>query len=348
MRVAGLAPVESPGIENFDVSEFVPGHMSYRAAMPRLLREVGWSVESDEFTEIEDPDPENHARRQRELINEIEEARKELEKKPQKRRWGLFSNKKKGEKKNWETYDERSKAGLNPADDVQKEGDPDGGVLFDVDAIQAEVAALAAEGIKIKEIESTLPPMKLDLSAPSSRVASPALNRNKSYNDAADPSKSDDASSTLSRNQSNPPQPSFNSWEEYEQHSGGRNADGGITMSFDTPHDDGPLHTARSHNDESVSMSFDTSFSERPAKSFDIPRPPPKDHYAPNPVEPSWNSIRRPSASRSRSGSPAHRPPLEQQKTPPSNLPSADQTRNVWSDDDDEFGGEKEMSMTFE
>jgi hypothetical protein len=56
MRVAGLAPVEGiPGLENIDVTALVPGHMAYRAAMPRLLREVGWAVTSDEFDEIEDP-----------------------------------------------------------------------------------------------------------------------------------------------------------------------------------------------------------------------------------------------------------------------------------------------------
>ncbi|KAF2836319.1 DUF726-domain-containing protein, partial [Patellaria atrata CBS 101060] len=108
MRVAGLAPVEVPGIENYNVTDFVPGHMAYRPSMPRLLREVGWLVESDEFTEIEDPDPENHQKRQRELINEIEEARKKLEEKPEKKRFGgLFKSKKqRAEKKDWEMYDE--------------------------------------------------------------------------------------------------------------------------------------------------------------------------------------------------------------------------------------------------
>ncbi|KAF2099526.1 DUF726-domain-containing protein, partial [Rhizodiscina lignyota] len=165
MRVAGLTPVEVPGIENFNVTEFVPGHMQYRAAMPRLLREVGWSVESDEFTEIEDPDPDNHEKRQRELINEIEEARKELEKKPEKRRFGIFRTKKATGKKEWETYDERTKAALGNKDDVSK--DEEGGVLFDIDAIRTEIAELAAEGIEVKQLESTLPPMKLDMSAPS-------------------------------------------------------------------------------------------------------------------------------------------------------------------------------------
>ena len=53
--VAGLAPVDVPGVENIDVTKHVNGHMAYRTAMPVLLREVGWEVLSDEFTEIEDP-----------------------------------------------------------------------------------------------------------------------------------------------------------------------------------------------------------------------------------------------------------------------------------------------------
>jgi hypothetical protein len=86
MRVAGLAPVEVPGIENIDVTHLVNGHMAYRAEMPRLMREVGWEVESDEFAELEDPDPDNHRERQRELIREINEARKEAEQIPEKKR----------------------------------------------------------------------------------------------------------------------------------------------------------------------------------------------------------------------------------------------------------------------
>jgi hypothetical protein len=160
MRVAGLAPVLLPGVENYDVSEWVPGHMSYRSAMPRLLREVGWIVESDEFTEIEDPDPENHEKRQRELINEIEEARKQLQEKP-KSRFAFLKRKKLVEKKEWEMYDD---AGHNGTDDKESLEGKANGVLFDIDALQKEVADLAAQGITVKELpQSTLPPMKLNL-----------------------------------------------------------------------------------------------------------------------------------------------------------------------------------------
>ncbi|QSZ35361.1 hypothetical protein DSL72_008231 [Monilinia vaccinii-corymbosi] len=203
-RVAGLAPVDNvPGIENVDVTDLVPGHMAYRTAMPKLLRVVGWEVESDEFTEIEDPDPENHAERQRELINEIEEARKEFERKEKggKARFSFFGRKKKSavERKEWETYEESSKS--EPSYDSGRSGLEDGlgnnhGVLFDVDAIRAEVASGvtpksgSSEHLELKELKSTLPPIKLNLG--SSSNSNPLHPRN-----SLRPTKSDDASNAL-------------------------------------------------------------------------------------------------------------------------------------------------------
>jgi Protein of unknown function (DUF726) len=160
MRVAGLAPVEGvPGLENLDLTQLVNGHMAYRTAMPRLLREVGWEVESDEFTEIEDPDPENHQKRQRELIREIDEARKEAEAKPEKKRFGFFKRGKLAEKKGWETYQTD-----NTSSELGQSNGSSGGlkdnVLFDIDAIRKE---LESEMIEVRQLESTLPPMQLKL-----------------------------------------------------------------------------------------------------------------------------------------------------------------------------------------
>ena len=161
MRVSGLAPVEGIfGLENFDLTKLVNGHMDYRAAMPRILREVGWEVLDDEFAEIEDPDPDNHAERQRELIREIDEARRAAEQKPEKKRFGLFKRGKMAEKKSWETYDvDRTNS---PHGSTEAESAP-GAVLFDIEAIRSE---LASEAIEVKQLESTLPPMKLDLNSP--------------------------------------------------------------------------------------------------------------------------------------------------------------------------------------
>ncbi|KAK3059911.1 hypothetical protein LTS18_009781, partial [Coniosporium uncinatum] len=171
MRVSGLAPVDIPGIENINCTELVKGHMAYRTAMPRLMRECGWAVESDEFTEIEDPDPENHEKRQRELINEIEEARKALQKQPEKKKWGLFRTKKLVEKREWEMYDEKMKAGEAGKGKDSATGED---VMFDIDAIQREVAEIAAQGIEVREIKSTLPPMKLDLKSSNGSTAGSA------------------------------------------------------------------------------------------------------------------------------------------------------------------------------
>ena len=161
MRVAGLAKVENiPGLENIDCTKIVNGHMAYRAAMPKLLREVGWDVESDEFTEIEDPDPDNHEKRQRELIRELDEARKEAEAKPEKRRFGFFKRGKLAEKKGWETYDDRMRE--NGGDDFSTSAAEGQGanVLFDIEAIKRE---LESEQIEVRQLESTLPPMKLNV-----------------------------------------------------------------------------------------------------------------------------------------------------------------------------------------
>ena len=161
MRVAGLAPVEGiPGIENIDVSTWVKGHMSYRAAMPRLLIEVGWEVESDEFTEIEDPDPENHTQRQRELISEIEEARKNAEKEPEKKgRFAFFKRGRPTEKKGWETYNVNDTNHKRNGSATSEPGlNGDGNVLFDIEAIRRE---LASEMIEVRELDSTLPPMQI-------------------------------------------------------------------------------------------------------------------------------------------------------------------------------------------
>ncbi|KAL1836869.1 hypothetical protein VTJ49DRAFT_4549 [Mycothermus thermophilus] len=198
-RVAGLAPVEVvPGIDNMDVSALVEGHMSYRQRMPRLMRECGWMVESDEFVEIEDPDPDNYRERQRELINEIEEARKEAEKEQAKggNKGGAFSffkRKKNLQKQEWEIYEDSK---TDKAGSGGKTEDKDGnnhGVLFDVDAIRAEIAKerqnqeknqnqnkdadFDEELLQVREIKSTLPPIKLDLESSSSNLGTPATTK---------------------------------------------------------------------------------------------------------------------------------------------------------------------------
>lgn len=282
-RIAGLAPVENiPGLENMDCTEFVVGHMEYRTAMPRLLRECGWSVESDEFGEIEDPDPEQHRERQRELINEIEEARKELEKEESSKKggWGIFSRRKKAARQEWEVYEDSSKGGPEGSKTEDKEGN-NHGVLFDVDAIRAELAK--EDELQPRELKSTLPPMKLDLSPP------PASSNPR---DTLRETKSDEAVFKGS---------TFEYRLSQEEHSQTTFPSRGLDYHTPLPPDD------------EIQMTFDTAFVEH----ANPPSPPLKDL-------------------------PLARPEIKTAQTTP-NLALAD----PWADDDEDFGKEKEISMTF-
>lgn len=320
-RVAGLAPVEDiPGFENLNVTELVPGHMAYRTAMPRLLREAGWMVESDEFTEIEDPDPENHGERQRELINEIEEARKEFEKEEKKKggkgRFSLFGKKKKGvEKKEWETYQE------SKPEDRRREGGSSSnndGVLFDVEAIRAE---LASEMIEVKELKSTLPPMKLDI-APAITSPREPLRMTRSF---PAPGPSNDVKPFTAAS----PMPNMN---DYDDDLPVRNLD-------DQP---------RRRESEEIQMTFDTSYHTPPRAAT------PSYNHATT-AEPSYSFPPRDEAADR--AAVIHRPELKSSSTTPVGLGlgygyaqpgGMDLERNAWADDDDdEFGHEREISMTF-
>ncbi|TKA78229.1 hypothetical protein B0A49_02293 [Cryomyces minteri] len=385
-RVAGLASVDIPGIENIDVTALVPGHMAYRSAMPRLLREVGWLVESDEFAEIEDPDPDNHDKRQRELINEIEEARKALEKKPEKRGFkALFArNKKLVEKKEWETYDERTKvvdgAGAEKGKDHAHKDSLDsqegGGVLFDVDAIRAEaaeLAALSAHGIEIKEIKSTLPPLRLDSTATSSLSAngnaSPyhTLRSMKSYDAGmALRPKAGDSTTSL-------PVPNGNRIPDRAQPQNHPATQTPPRPSAQTYDYDDPADHGRS-GDDSIRLSFDTA---SPTPSYSSYHPSPAPSYLRSPNSPSklshtTTAVPEAPAASEAWGTPS-RPPLRGATSTPAgasgpatsgvggagmgtgraSLASAagrgGVEHNAWADDDDDdFGREEGVSMTFE
>jgi hypothetical protein len=321
-RVAGLAPIDQvPGLENVDVTEFVPGHMSYRTAMPRLLREVGWLVESDEFTEIEDPDPENHQQRQRELINEIEEARKEFEKKERESKaggkFGFFSRKKKTvvEKKEWEMYQESKGEPYGSSTRTEDGQGNNHGVLFDIDAIRAE---LASEQMEVKELKSTLPPIKLDLgsSTSSSTVSNPrnSLRETKSF-DAATMLKPDYISPQSSPLPRHSPR---------------------VSSSEYIPNIRTPNYAEYDEREEEVEMTFDTSYRSPPlstnSSSKDLPMRPPTP-----PIKDPPSDL----------GLGLQRPELKTSQTMPTSLPAIEFDHNAWADEDEDFGQEKEMEMTF-
>ncbi|KAL6868674.1 DUF726 domain-containing protein [Trichoderma novae-zelandiae] len=301
-RIAGLGPLDDcPWIESVDVTDLVAGHMEYRKAMPSLLIKCGWVVTSEEFSEIEDPDPDDHQGRQRELINEIEEARRALEKegKAAKRtsKFGFFGRRNKGERQEWEIYED---SGKDSPKGGKKTEDKDGnnyGVLFDVDAIRAELAREAendgTEEIQVKEIKSTLPPMKLDYS-PVSSPQTPARGAGLEPRGSLQTSKSADVLPLRFPNNSPWDQPA---------------ATTGTPTTRPAP---SPYLYEPDHHDDEIQLTFDTSFQEpgRRHSTFD--------------EEPS-------------------RPVVKTASTLPA-MTLAD----PWNDpEDDDFGKEQEISMTF-
>ena len=324
-----------------NVTELVPGHMAYRTAIPKLLREAGWLVESDEFAEIEDPDPENHEQRQRELIDEIEAARRELEaKNAEKEKKGSklsWWRKKKGDKKDWEVYDKNSQQAPAPIDKTQDTATiAENPVMFDIDAIRKEVAALAAESadkpyngyeeaaLEIKEIKSTLPPMKIELPAantPTTTTTGPytGLRQTQSFNDslgvagALTPAVRLPPGSQLSNGTTGTKE-----YDEYDE--------------FDDP-DAG-----------NISMTFDTSFKDPPRSAQ-----PEKSAWESPELgrKTTWDSPPRAETSvgwENTVNDAPGRPPLKSANT----MPAANPGYNAWADEfEDDFGQEKEVKMSF-
>jgi hypothetical protein len=268
-------------------------------------------VESDEFTEIEDPDPENHQKRQRELINEIEEARKGFEKKEQKGgRFTFFSRKKKTvERKEWESYEESKgdpdESGSRSTEDRNGNNH---GVLFDIDAIRAE---LASEQMEVRELQSTLPPMKLDLSDSNTTSRSPRSSLRETKSD--DPSTMLKVNDFKSSPSSSPPrgQSSIDLPQDLAQHQS----------------------NPRQHSVDDIQMAFDTSYHSPPlstSSAFNkLPVRPPQP--APPLAEPTERAVT------------LQRPELKSSNT----LPAISLEHNAWADDDEDFVQEREIEMTF-
>lgn len=338
-----------------NVTEMVPGHMAYRTAMPKLLREAGWMVESDEFAEIEDPDPENHEQRQRELINEIEAARRELEKKnaEKEKKGGKLSwwRKKKGDKKDWEVYDKNSQAHApidKTADTATIAENP---VMFDIDEIRKELAKLAAEStdkpyngyeedaFEIKEIKSTLPPMKIELPATTSIGTGPhtGLRQTQSFNDSLGVATNNgkaNSTGALTPGVRLPPGSQLSNgtsgtkdYDEYDEYD---DADAGnISMTFDTSFTDTPKSgQTQPHSTPGYASGKSAWDSPEPAQKGTWDSPPPAASAV------SWES---------QANDAPGRPPLRSAST----MPAANPGYNAWADDDDEFGQEKEVKMTF-
>ncbi|OLL22392.1 putative membrane protein [Neolecta irregularis DAH-3] len=168
-HVAGLKEVSYvESVENLDVTDIVVSHLAYRENMPRLMKEIGWLVTSEEIEEIEEADP--NIIRERKIERQIREAEISLSMRHKNRRPFSFFGPKRRKKKDYFDYDEF---------DQQP-------TLFDVDMIRQEIEnnkpspapviqkpkescipvqpIYSSEGSEdqyfpIREIESSLPPL---------------------------------------------------------------------------------------------------------------------------------------------------------------------------------------------
>jgi len=372
-RIAGLAAVDGiPGVENMDTSDIVVGHMNYRTAMPKLLRECGWMVESDEFAEIEDPDPDNHQERQRELINEIEEARKEFEKEnkngEKKGRFSFFKKKKLPQRQEWEVYedinkDKKSGSGGGGGGATEDKDGNNHGVLFDVDAIRAELAKEHAKNgtnsydngdrvdeelLQVKEIKSTLPPMKLDLNSSSPSPAPsgssfgfppPAAAVRSSRDSLRETKSAGTVPSYRSSAEQNKRAPTFpasriETDHHYSSYDGHSSSGGGGLWSNNSRGGGGIYGGGQYDDDDGIQMTFDTEFDD-------------KDRRKARSTTALDTTATASASSIPTTHNKVTRPEMKTAQTVPNIAPAA----NPWADyddyDDDDFGKEKEISMTF-
>lgn len=167
--VAGLSPIKDTyGIENFDATEYISGHMAYRSAIPKILGALNWETLSDEFTEIEEPDAEE-GERQRQLISEFDEARNKMKKEIEEERkheakgWKKFFRKKDGWWKDMDQEAKKAEANAEPKDEEYKLDENENPTpIFDVGSLQEEAKRMENEQGVNKALANEVPDVPLN------------------------------------------------------------------------------------------------------------------------------------------------------------------------------------------
>lgn len=121
--------------------------MAYRKAMPKILKAVNWEILSEEFAEIEEPDPEQHER-ERKLVDEFDEARAKMKEEMdteanKKKTWKNFF--KPNQKDWWNVYSEGKSKGsdanepyADPSAELNQPHTQTNNPIFDVTALLEE------------------------------------------------------------------------------------------------------------------------------------------------------------------------------------------------------------------
>ena len=226
--------------------------------------------------------------------------------------------------------------------------DQPGGVLFDVEAIRREAIELASQGIEIKELKSTQPPIRVNSFSSANSVASSNFPQSSS---ASSPSKKQDLRGTKSYD----PMPvhSRTTSNTYDYRNG--NSSASRSLDYEDKHN-APEHDNHINHDSDAATEAETELS----MTFE-PVSPVRTHTTALPGSRSDELQRQydyktsqadlairpvPSSPEVRIGSPS----IDDKVAKPQwdHDSHGAKERNVW-DDEDEFGREKdEMSMTFE
>ena len=171
--VMGLSPVEDiEGIENFDCTEIVDGHMNYRKNMPKLLKKMGITVLSEEFVEVQEVMDPDEFKRKRELHNEVDAAQKKLlERKKGHKNW--LPKWMKPKKSKWQTMveevveDTKNEHEVSTENQKSKHKDP---AIVDYGALTRELERIRAE---MRKNEASSQP-EADTSGEGKSLSSPA------------------------------------------------------------------------------------------------------------------------------------------------------------------------------
>ena len=284
---------------------------------------------------IEDPDPRKSSTAPTRALNQLEEARKEFERqekeKEAKGTFGFFARKKKKavDKKAWETYQEsKGNDGWYGED-----GDSNRGVLFDVDAIRAE---LAKEHVEVRELQSTLPPMRLE--------------RASFESDDMEIRELESTLPPMKLNLNSPTRSPHHQDQTYDQQKATMSTPRALNLTFQPrrylhmsfqageylptrlhPHLE--YSSPYLHPGDEVQMPLDTAYHSpaRSSTSFTKPRG----------LSPAWSPP--PIAEPTDRAATLQRPELKSSNTLP--VMSMNLEHNAWADDEDEFR-EREMEMT--
>jgi hypothetical protein len=158
--VAGLSPIENEGIENFDCSDIVNGHMGYRKNIPKIMKMLGFSILSEDFVEIDDTPNPDREKKQKELLDTLKKLEDDEKKKPLKKSSSWLPSWLKPKKEEWQ---EMVKKDVVESENTKKKSQ-------DVPEYKPEVPEEGSKESTLQKTYISVPRLQNDSETPSSPV----------------------------------------------------------------------------------------------------------------------------------------------------------------------------------